>query len=125
MVLLPEAVQRAFLTREPLCVFATAAPDGTPNAVYILWARPLDPGRILIVNNRLHKTLANLQAGSEGALLFITPERVAYQIKGGLEYHTAGPVYREMKEWLDPAYPGLGAVVLSVREVYCGAERLA
>ncbi|MBN2718995.1 MAG: pyridoxamine 5'-phosphate oxidase family protein, partial [Deltaproteobacteria bacterium] len=59
-----------------------------------------------------------------GSFLFITNDKVSYQIKGPLSYHTEGPIFDDMKRWLDPKQAGLGAVVLHVEEVYCGGEDL-
>ena len=54
----------------------------------------------------------------------IAPEREAYQIKGSLEYFTEGPIYQDMKEWLDPKFAGVGAVILNIESIYYGAEKV-
>ena len=124
MAKIPETVLEAWQQRQDLYVFSTVSSDGIPNAVYVIWAKPLDDQSFLIVNNRFHKTMANIESGSTGSLLFITQNKESFQLKGKLEYHTEGAIYEDMKKWLDPAFPGLGAVVLKVEEVYAGAQSL-
>lgn len=121
---IPSVVSAAWGQREDRMVFATVGADGMPNVIWILCAH-LEEGRVIIADNFMSKTKANVEAGSRGSLLFIAPERKAYQIKGTLKYHAAGPVYEAMKHgWLDAKFAGKGAVELVVEEVYCGAERL-
>ncbi len=124
MASIPREVLEAWEHRIEPYVFATVDEEACPNAVYVTWARPLDTNRWLIVNNRFFKTMHNIAIGSRGALLFFTTAKESYQIKGRIAYYTAGPIYDEMKSWIDPKFPGLGAVVLSVDEAYRGAENL-
>jgi predicted pyridoxine 5'-phosphate oxidase superfamily flavin-nucleotide-binding protein len=72
----------------------------------------------------LCKTRANIQNGTKGAVLFLTKERKSFQVKGPLTYHTAGPIFENMRSWHDPKYPGVAAVLLRVEEAYSGAEKL-
>ena len=92
--------------------------------IRVACVKRIDDERILIANNYFHKTLDNILSGSTGSLLFIAPEREAYQIKGTLGYHTEGDIYDDMKAWLDPQFAGVGAVVLTVTEIYYGAEKV-
>ena len=124
MATLPQAFLDAWNQREPRMIFTTVDTNGDPNAVWVLCVKKLDNQRILIANNFFYKTLENILAGSSGSLLFIAPEREAYQIKGSLEYHTEGPIYDDMKAWLDPKFAGLGAVVLNIDAIYYGAEKV-
>ena len=80
---------------------------------------------VVVADNYFHKTRANIAAGSQGSLLFITKEGKSYQLKGRFEYHISGPLYDAMKRWNPVKYPGVAATVLRVAEVFCGAERLA
>ena len=125
MAKLSQRVRQAWDVKDEILAFATADRKGIPNVVWVACVRIIDDERILIVNNYFHKTLDNILSGSRGALLFIAPEREAYQIKGTLSYHTDDDIFEEMKAWLDPKYAGLGAVVLTVSEIYCGAEKIA
>ena len=125
MAKLSQRVRQAWDVKDEILAFATADRKGIPNVVWVACVRIIDDERILIVNNYFHKTLDNILSGSRGSLLFIAPEREAYQIKGTLSYHTDDDIFEEMKAWLDPKYAGLGAVVLTVSEIYCGAEKIA
>ena len=106
-------------------VLTTCDQNNQPNSIWILCAKLINDNQFVIANNAMSKTLENIKNGSKGALLYIAPEREAYQIKGSLEYFDAGPVYDDMKSWLDPKFPGKGAVLLNIEEVYYGAEKVA
>jgi hypothetical protein len=54
----------------------------------------------------------------------MTNDKKAYQLKGSLEYHAAGPIFEDMKKWNPPVHPGHGAAALVVEEVYSGSKRL-
>lgn len=119
-----QRVREAWDNKEANLAFATVDRRGIPNVVWVACVRSIDDERVLIVNNYFHKTLENTLSGSMGSLLFIAPEREAYQIKGTLSYHTDDDIYDDMKAWLDPKYAGVGAVVLKVTEIYYGAEKI-
>ena len=124
MSTLPQAFLDAWEHHEPRMIFTTVDNNAEPNSVWVLCVKLLDEKRILVVNNFFNKTLKNIQSGSRGALLMIAPEREAYQIKGSLEYYSDGPVYDEMKAWLDPKFAGVGAVILNIESIYYGAEKV-
>ena len=125
MKTIPPIVCAAWEQREERMVLSTAARDGMPNAIWVICAKRVDDRRIVISDNFMNKTRANIQVGSRGALLFIAPERKAYQLKGRLIYHIDGPIYEDMKSnWLNPKFAGNAAVELIVDEAYCGAEKL-
>ena len=121
---LPESVQNAWNNREGPVVFATVNASGVPNVIYASCVQLHDPSHLIVADNYFSKTRANILGGSSASLLFITGERKAYQIKGTLEYLTAGRVFEEMKGWIREGLPGHAAVVLHIGEVYSGAERL-
>ena len=124
MSTLPQAFLDAWDQSDPRMIFTTVSSSNEPNSVWVICVKKLDDKRILIANNFFHKTLENIKSGSRGALLFIAPEREAYQIKGSLEYYTEGPVYDDMKTWLDPKFAGVGAVILNIEDIYYGAEKV-
>jgi len=124
MATLPQPVSEAWQRRDGPAVFVTVDPQGTPNAIYVGSVRLYDAGRFVIADNYFDKTRANILAGSAGALLFITTDRLAYQIKGRLEYLTSGPLYEHMRTWVDPTRPRRAATVLHVEQVFQGATQL-
>ena len=124
MSALPQAFLDAWQQREERMILTTVNTNGEPNAIWVLCVKKLDDQRILIANNSFHKTLENIHSGSTGALLFIAPQREAYQIKGTLEYFTEGPVYEDMKTWLDAKFAGVGALILNIKSIYYGADKV-
>ena len=120
----PAAVPAAWANREGPIVLATVDAAGIPNAIYANCAQPWGDDTIVIADNYFHKTRANIRAGSEGALLFLTREKISYQLKGRFEYHTSGPIFDAMKRWNPVQHPGVAAAALRVEHIYRGAEQL-
>jgi len=124
MAKMPEAVSKAWESREGPIVLATVDRKGTPNAIYATCVSKPNDEHLLVADNYFSKTRANIESGSKGAILFITKGGDAYQVKGTLRRYTSGPHFAGMKVWLDSKMPGHAAAVLSVEEVYRGSERL-
>lgn len=125
IVNLPEIIRQAWEEREQPAILATVSKDGIPNIIYVgaVWLYGKD--KILVADNYLDKTRKNILRGIKtGAILFITPARKAYQLKGTLSYHKSGKLLDEMKKLNPTKYPGHAAVVLTVEEIYCGAEKI-
>ncbi len=125
METLPEKVRQAWADREGPAILTTMDADGTPNAIYASAVGMFGDGRIVVADNYFDKTRRNIQRGSRAAILFMTKQRKAYQVKGVLEYHTSGPVFDDMKKWNPPKHPGHAAAALVAEAVYSGAERIA
>ena len=121
--LTPEAL-KAWNNHDERMVLTTTNADNLPNSIWVICTKLINDEQFVIANNAMHKTLENVQAGSQGVLLYIAPERESYQVKGKLEYYETGPIYDDMKSWLDPKFPGKGALVLNIEEVYYGAEKV-
>ena len=114
----------AWENRQERMVLTTCDQDYMPNSIWVICVKLINDEQFVIANNTFKKTLNNISQGSKGSLLYIAPEREAYQVKGALEYYTDGSIYEDMKMWLDPKFPGKGALVLNIEEVYYGAERV-
>ena len=125
MTVLPEEVKEAWDNREGAIVLTTVDERGIPNSIYATCVKKITEDKLVIADNYFSKTRANILGGSPGSILFITGEGKAYQVKGALEYCTDGPIFEDMKKWLEPKYPGIAATVLVVEKVYSGAEQLA
>lgn len=124
MAALPEVVSQAWDARKGPVVLATVDVQGVPNIIYATCVKKVGEGQIVIADNYFDKTRANILAGSPGSLLFITETNKAYQLKGSLDYMTAGDIFDDMKCWNDPKHPGNAAVVLNVQQVFNGATQL-
>ena len=121
--LTPEALE-AWENRERRTVLTTVDANGAPDTVWILCVERYGDEGVVIANNSMSKTLANIENGCAGSLLYIAPERESYQVKGRIENHTEGPVFDDMKRWLDPKYPGRSAILLRSDEVWYGSKRV-
>lgn len=117
-------LREAWDSHEGPIVLTTVDENGVPNAIYMTFIKYLDDGRIVLADNYFNKTRANIKRGSKGSVLFLTKERKSYQAKGSIEYLTDGPIYEDMRQWVDQKKPRIAAAVLSVDELYSGAERL-
>ena len=121
-----EVLKDAWDRHEGPVVLTTVDENEMPNAIYVTFVKYLDNGRIVVADNYFNKTRSNIRRGSKGSVLFLTKERKSYQAKGSIEYLIDGPIYDDMKMgWLDPKFPGHAAVLISVENLYSGAERLA
>lgn len=119
-----QILQNAWDSHEGPIILTTSDEKGVPNAIYATFVKLLEDGRIVVADNFFNKTRVNIRRGSKGAVLFLTKDRKSYQAKGCIEYLTAGPIYEDMLNWVDPKYPRIAAAVLHVEELYSGAERL-
>lgn len=107
-------------TSEPCHQLATASTTGLPNISNIGAKYLLDDGRIVVVDNYMKKTLANLLENPEVAIL-VRKGGVSYQIKGTAEYATSGKIYEEAHAWMkarNKERPAKGAVIVTVHAVY-------
>ena len=123
MAHLPENVKAALDSIKAPVVFTTVDPQSVPNSVYCMLSK-VENDNVVVCDNYFVKTRENIKSGSSGAVLFITAEMKAYQIKGTLEYLISGPLYEEIRDGVDAKHPRVAAVVLHVDAVYCGAEKL-
>lgn len=124
MAKLPSEVIAAWDNRNGPIVFATVDADGRPNAIYATCVGRFADDTLVVADNFFDKTRANILHDSQGAILFITKDNKAFQVKGRLAYHRTGPVYEDMKTWNPPQHPGHAAAALTVTEVYSGAKKL-
>ncbi|ABS54815.1 pyridoxamine 5'-phosphate oxidase-related, FMN-binding [Methanoregula boonei 6A8] len=100
--------------------FATAAKDGTPNAVPIGAYKLLDDETILVSDQYFNKTLANIKENPRVALTF-WGEKGGYQIKGTVTIHTSGTIFTEDVAWVKSLKATLepkSAIVMKITGVY-------
>lgn len=121
---LPEEVIRAWENRNGALVLSTVDAQGVPNSIYATCVSKYAADTLVVADNYFDKTRQNILSGGKGAILFITHDNKAYQIKGSLEYHSSGPVYEDMKKWNPEKHPGHAALALKVEEAYSGSAKL-
>ena len=122
--MIPETVKQAWTKREGPVVLATVNNEGIPNIIYATCVSLYGDERLVVADNYFDKTRANIKADSKAAVLFITGDSKAYQLKGTVEYLTSGPIFDDMKSWNPPEHPGHAAAAIVVEEVFSGAERI-
>lgn len=124
MYSMPKSVKEAWASHEGPIIFTTVDQVGLPNSIYATCAALSDDGCIVIADNYFNKTKANIEGGSSASVLFITPDRTSYQVKGSVEYHVSGPYYAFMKSWNPEKHPGRAAVVIRPSVCYSGSREL-
>ncbi|HOO72700.1 MAG TPA: pyridoxamine 5'-phosphate oxidase family protein [Spirochaetota bacterium] len=125
MTQLPEEVSSAWEKKDGPVVLTTVDLSGTPNSIYATCVKKYDESTLVVADNYFDKTRKNILTGSRAAILFITGDKTAYQVKGSIALHTSGKIYDDMKEWNPQKHPGRAAAVLTVEEVYSGSIKLA
>ena len=124
MAKLTKEILDAWNQRNGPVVLTTVAADGTPNAIYATCVGLYGDDTLVVADNYFDKTRANIRSGCTGAILFITKDNKAFQVKGRLAYHENGPVFDEMKRWNPANHPGHAAAALQVESAYSGATKL-
>ena len=120
---LPERVKDIF-DNEQVHQLATSARNGIPNVCNAGAKYLLDDETVIIVDNYMGKTLANILENPAVAIL-IRRGKESYQIKGRCSYLESGPVYEAARKWMKSRgekYPAKGALRITIEEVYdsCG-----
>ena len=103
---------------------ATATEDGYPNAVPVGAKKILDDETILISDQFLNKTLANLKANPRVAVTFWEGHE-GYQLKGSVTIETSGKRFEDTAAWIEElgnkvGFPlkSKGAVIFRIEEIY-------
>lgn len=110
-------------------IFATASPNGVPNAVPIglLWFN--DDETIILMDNYFLKTKANLEKNPRAALTCWEMEekdgkpalKDGFQLKGSIKTESSGSLYEKIKadaKAINPNYPARAIVLFKVEEIY-------
>lgn len=126
MAKLPIKVTEVWEQRDGPVVLVTVGSDGIANAIYVKSVQRYGEDIFLIADNYFQKTRVNLlsQSHPQGALLFISKDGTAIQLKGKLEYYDSGDFFADMKKWNPSKHPGHGVAVLRVSHAFSGGEQL-
>jgi predicted pyridoxine 5'-phosphate oxidase superfamily flavin-nucleotide-binding protein len=123
MAQMTERMKELFKKVRPV-VLSTASIDGIPNAVPVGSKKIIDDETILISDQFLNKTLANMKANPQVALTF-WEGREGYQLKGTVTIETTGKRFEETAQWIEETsnqagFPlkSKGAIILKIEEIY-------
>jgi len=126
MAQMTERIQTLF-AKVPTAVLCTATADGMPNAVPVGAKKIIDAETILISDQFLNKTLANMQNNPRVAVTFWEGHE-GYQLKGTVTIETSGPRFEQTARWIDDlsakaGFPlkSKGAVIIKIEEIYAVA----
>ncbi len=126
MAQMTERIQTLF-AKVPSVVLCTATADGTPNAVPVGAKKIIDAETILISDQFLNKTLANMQSNPRVAVTFWEGHE-GYQLKGTVTIETSGPRFEQTARWIDDLSAKLGfplkskgAVIMKIEAIYAVA----
>ena len=124
MVKLPIKVRKAIKQGKPFSL-VTSTRKGKPNVIYVGYLKLIDTETVLIADNYFKKTKKNLLENNQIAFSVLDEKLGSYQIKGKAQYLTKGKYYDEIQKWCDKKHPRRAAVIVHVKEVYNGANKLA
>jgi uncharacterized protein len=105
-------------------VLTTATSEGIPNAVPVGAKKIIDPETILISDQFLNKTMANMKSNPKVAITYWDGFE-GYQLKGTVTIETTGQRFEETAKWIEEissraGFPlkSKGAVILKIEEIY-------
>ena len=101
---------------------ATATPEGVPNVVPIGNIKPLDNKTVIIADNYMIKSRANLEANPKIAFVMHDAAKYPFQFKGSVKIDKSGEYYEEVVKWVKESAPlapkPKAAIVINVEEIF-------
>ncbi len=97
----------------------TASAEGVPNVCHIGCKMIREDGKIVIIDNFMNKTKANVLENPNVAILMMGEE--AYQVKGLCTYVEEGDEYEAARQWMKAKgdkYPAKGALIIEVTDAF-------
>ena len=123
MAAMSERMKELF-EKVPIVVLSTATTDGAPNCVPVGSKKIIDDETILISNQFMNKTLANIDSNPRVAVAFWEGHE-GYQLKGSLTIETSGARFEETARWIEDlgnkvGFPlkSKGALIIRIEEIY-------
>ena len=102
----------------------TSTPDGTPNTVPIGAKKIIDDETVLISDQFLNKTLANIKSNPKASVTYWEGTE-GYQLKGSVTVETSGERYEETARWIEElgnrvGFPlkSKGVLIFKIEEIY-------
>lgn len=111
---------KRLLEETDIWVLATSDKNGVPNAVPILFTKIMENGKLLLVDNFMKKTVANI-ANNPNVSVSVWKDLTGYQFKGKATIETSGPNYeigKKVVEAKEPKLQAKGVVLVEVDSIY-------
>ena len=124
MAKLSETVKKA-ISKQDVFTVATSNQKGVPNVAYVKYLKIFDDQTILIADNYFSKTKDNIMNNNKIDFVVLDDEKGSYQVKGKAERFEKGSMFDEVQNWVPERLPRVAAVVMTVEEIYNGAERIS
>eukprot|EP01008_Symbiontida_sp_HLA12_P002743 NODE_676_length_805_cov_1.841642_g668_i0.p1 GENE.NODE_676_length_805_cov_1.841642_g668_i0~~NODE_676_length_805_cov_1.841642_g668_i0.p1 ORF type:complete len:137 (+),score=38.28 NODE_676_length_805_cov_1.841642_g668_i0:105-515(+) len=107
-----------------VAALGTSTPDGVPNVVPVGAKKIIDDETVLISDQFLNKTLANMKSNPHVSLTYWEGHE-GYQLKGTVVVETSGKRFEETAEWIKALgekkgvpLKSKGAVILTIEEIF-------
>ena len=101
---------------------ATATADGVPNVVPIGNINPLDNKIVIIADNYMMKSRANLEKNPKIAFVIHDAAKYPYQFKGSVKIYRQGEYYDMVVNWVKETAPlapsPKAAIVITIEEIF-------
>jgi predicted pyridoxine 5'-phosphate oxidase superfamily flavin-nucleotide-binding protein len=101
---------------------ATASRDGKPNVVPIAFTKVISEDEIMLMDNYMNKTRANIEDNPMVAIsVWNLEEHMGYQFKGKARIETTGTLFEEGIQWVKSRRPQTNpraAIIIKVDEIY-------
>ena len=111
-----------FISKVKTPAIATASKDGKPNVVPITFTKVISENEILLVDNYMNKTRANIEENPVVAIsAWHLEEGMGYQFKGKARIETTGKIFEESIQWVKSRRPQTdpkAAIIVEVDEIY-------
>jgi predicted pyridoxine 5'-phosphate oxidase superfamily flavin-nucleotide-binding protein len=119
-------VMKGVANKTPLFAVATSSKEGIPNVVPIKFVKVISEDEILMMDNFMEKTEANIKANPKVAVScwFTNPETKlsqGYQFKGEATFEYSGTRFDEGYQWVKSLKPDIhpkAAIIVKVTSVY-------
>ena len=122
MAKMPQACQD--LINNAYAAALSTCADGVPNVVPVSMKQVIDDETVMVSDQYMKKTLANLRENPRAALS-VWDEETGFQVKGGVTYENEGPRYEAVAAQVQQIlssmgydYTSKGVAYIHVEEVY-------
>lgn len=127
---IPKYIQK-IINKQELHILSTSTKEGIPNIIYLKFLKIYNDKQILIANNKFFKTEKNLIENPRLSFVVLDKEnKKSYQIKGTIEFHKDDKIFEDTVKWVkdkrsSPTTYPKSSIILNVKEIYCGAEKIS